>query len=69
MGLRQRRRAEPSAGPFLGPDLLIAAPIRTLSDDYRDVPEPEDSDRVPEPQARGRVRRVLDKVAQRSERR
>ena len=64
------RRAERNAGAFLGPDLggggPIPVPMRTLSDDYSDVPEPEDSDRVPEPKEPGRVRRLLDKLGRRS---
>ncbi len=63
-----KRRAERNAGAFLTPDMgggggMIPVPMRTLSDDYSDVPEPEDSDRVPEPKEPGRVRRLLDKLA------
>ncbi len=59
-----KRQATHNAGAFLGPDVLLPVPMRTLSDDYRDQPaEPEDSDRVPEPEPPGRVRRVLDKLA------
>ena len=68
-----KRRAERNAGAFLGPDLggggPIPVPMRTLSDDYADVPEPEDSDRVPEPREPGRVRRLLDKLGRRSDHR
>jgi hypothetical protein len=33
--------------------------MRTLADDYHDVPaEPEDSDREPEPEPPGRLRRI-----------
>ena len=67
-----RRRAVRNAGAFLGPDLggggPIPVPMRTLSDDYSDEPEPEDSDRVPEPKEPGRVRRLLDKLGRRSDR-
>jgi hypothetical protein len=63
MSRSRPRRVERNAGAFLGPDVLVPAPMRTLSDDYRDEPtEPEDSDRVPEPEPPGLVRRVLDKV-------
>ena len=53
-----KRRAERNAGAFLTPDLgggggMIPVPMRTLSDDYSDVPEPEDSDRVPRPREPG----------------
>ncbi len=57
------RRAERNAGAFLGPDILVPAPMRTLSDDYHDEPtEPEDSDRVPELEPPGLLRRVLDRL-------
>jgi hypothetical protein len=46
---------------------MIPVPMRTLSDDYSDVPEPEDSDRVPEPEEPGLVRRLLDKLVRRSD--
>jgi hypothetical protein len=69
-----KRRAERNAGAFLAPDLgggggMIPVPMRTLSDDYSDVPEPEDSDRVPRPREPGRVRRLLDKLGRHSDRR
>jgi hypothetical protein len=55
---------EHSAGAFLGPDLLVAAPIRTLDNEYHDTPaEPVDSDRVPEPEPPSLVRRVIDGLA------
>ncbi len=58
-----RRSATRNAGAFLGPDLLVPVPLRTLDDDYRDEPaEPEESDREPAPEPRGRVRRVLDRL-------
>jgi hypothetical protein len=60
------RKAERNAGAFLGPDMLVPAPIRTLTDDYRDEPtEPEDSDREPEPESPGVVHRVLDQLTRR----
>jgi hypothetical protein len=56
-------RAERNAGAFMGPDVMIPVPMRTLSDDYRDEPaEPEDTDRIPEPEPSGLVRRVLDRI-------
>jgi len=36
--------------------------IRTLSDEYRDLAEPEDSERVPSPEPPGLVRRVASRV-------
>jgi hypothetical protein len=59
----------PNAGAFLGPDLLVPVPMRTLSDDYHDEPaEPEDSDREPRPEAPSSIRRVLDRLARRHDR-
>lgn len=36
--------------------------IRTLSDEYRDVAEPEDSSRVPPAEPRGLLNRVVDRL-------
>ena len=58
------RRTERNAGAFLGPDIIVLVPMRTLGDDYVDEPtEPDNSDQVPEPESPGLVRRMLDKVA------
>jgi hypothetical protein len=60
------RKAERNAGAFLGPDMLVPAPIRTLSDDYRDEPtEPEDPDPEPEPGLPGVIHRALDQLTRR----
>ena len=61
------RRVQRNAGAFLGPDVLIPAPIGTLSDEYHDAPtEPEeDSSRVPDPEPPGLVRRIIDKLVRR----
>jgi hypothetical protein len=69
-----KRRAERNAGAFLTGDSgggggMIPVPMRTLSDDYSDEPEPEDSDRAPEPRQPGVVRRLLDKLTRHSDRR
>jgi hypothetical protein len=56
-------RDERNAGAFLGPDILVPVPMGTLGDDYHDEPaEPENSDRVPEPEPPGLVRRVLGRL-------
>ena len=69
MSRSKTNRPERSAGAILGPDLLVAAPMRTLSDEYHDVPaEPVDSDRVPEPDPPGLVRRIVDGLRGRSRR-
>jgi hypothetical protein len=37
--------------------------MRTLSDDYHDEPtEPEDSDRLPDPEPPGLLRRLVDRI-------
>ncbi len=70
MGEHDRRRPEHNAGAFLGPDLLVPVPMRTLSDDYHDEPaEPEDAAREPEPERSGRLRRALDRWTRHAERR
>jgi hypothetical protein len=62
------RQGDRNAGAFLGPDVLVPAPLRTLEDDYHDEPtEPEDSDREPEPESPGMLRRVLDQLTRRSQ--
>ena len=63
------RRAERNAGAFLGTTRPVPVPMRTLSDDYRDEPtEPEDSDREPEPEPPGLVRRIIERLERRSDR-
>jgi hypothetical protein len=69
MARQAKRRPERTAGAFLGPDLLVPVPLRTLDDDYRDDPaEPADSDREPDPESPGRVRRVIERITGRSDR-
>lgn len=69
MGRPKSRRGERNAGAFMGPDVLIPVPMRTLSDDYHDAPtEPEeDSSRVPEPEPPSLVRRVVGRLSRRLE--
>lgn len=63
MGEPERRRAEHNAGAFLGPFVMVPVPMRTLSDDYHDDPtEPEDSDRIPEPEPPSRLRRLIRRI-------
>jgi hypothetical protein len=62
MSRTKPKRAQPNSGAFLGPDMAVPVPMRTLSDDYHDAPaEPED-DRVPEPEPPGLIRRVVDRL-------
>jgi hypothetical protein len=61
------RRAERNAGAFLGPDITVPVPMRTLSDDYTDEPaEAEDSERVPDPEPPGFLRRAVEQLARRA---
>ena len=63
MGEPERRKAEQNAGAFLGPFVMVPVPMRTLSDDYHDEPtEPEDSDRIPEPEPPSRLRRLIRRI-------
>ncbi len=58
------KRAERNAGAFANPTGIgggIPVPMSTLSDEYHDEPtEPEDSDRVPEPEPSSIARRVAE---------
>ncbi len=68
MSKTKPRQAEHNAGAFLSPVGTIPAPMSTLSDEYRDEPaEPQDSDRVPEPEPPGLVRRIIERLEHRSE--
>jgi hypothetical protein len=61
-------QGERNAGAFLGPDMLVPAPMRTLEDDYHDErTEPEDSDRQPEPEPPGAIKRVMDRLKHRGQ--
>jgi hypothetical protein len=66
MGSPGRKRGERNAGAFMGSDAfgMIAVPSRSLSDEYHDEPaEPEDSDRVPEPEPPGRIKRIVKRLS------
>lgn len=64
--MAKRTRDEPAETRFDG---ILGAygeyplpAVRTLSDEYRDIAEPEDSERVPPPEPPGIVRRVTSRV-------
>lgn len=62
MGSSDRRKIERS-GAFLSDGFQnIPVPIKTLSDEYHDRPEPRDSDVVPPPEPEGRVTRAVHKL-------
>ena len=67
--MSRRRVTDPvdRAGAFLSDGRSpIAVPIRTLSDDYSDLPAEPEEDREPEPEAPGKVHRLVDRLARRS---
>jgi hypothetical protein len=70
MGEPKPKRAVHNAGAFLSDGRgMVAIPMRTLSDDYRDEPtEPEDSERVPEPEPPSLTHRVIERLGRRSDR-
>ena len=68
MSRQKHRRREGNAGAFYA-DRPMAVPIRTLSDDYRDVPMDPEEDREPVPEPPSLIDRVVERLARRSERR
>ncbi len=63
MAQRGRSQDEPRLdGVFAGLVHVGLPAVRTLSDEYRDTPEPMDSDRVPPPEPPGLVRRIVDRL-------
>ena len=70
-GEPDRKTAVRNAGAFAGGGgggiQTMPVPMSTLSDEYHDEPtEPEDSDRVPDPEPPEFVQRVLDRLTHRS---
>jgi hypothetical protein len=61
MGEPKPKRAEPNIGAFLGPDLLVSVPMRTLSDEYRNQPSEPEDEREPPPEAPGLVARIRER--------
>ena len=62
MGDSERRKMEKSRAFINDGFANIPVPIRTLSDDYHDTPEPQDSDRVPPREPQGAVTRVIHRL-------
>jgi hypothetical protein len=64
-----RKRAVRNVGAFVDPSGVgggIPVPMRTLNDEYHDEPaEPEDSDRVPEAEPPGFMRRIIERLTRR----
>lgn len=61
MSEHRRREAEPNAGAFLGPDMLIPVPMGSTGRGRVEPLEPED-DRVPEPSPPGVLRRFRERL-------
>jgi hypothetical protein len=60
MDQRGRSQDEPGLdGVFAGLVHVGLPAVRTLSDEYRDTPEPSDSERVPPPEPPGVARRIM----------
>ena len=68
MGEPKPKRAQRSAGAFLGTDGIgmVPVPMRTLSDDYHDEPTEPEEDHVPEAEPPTLVHRVLDRLTRRA---
>jgi hypothetical protein len=61
----ERNKAVHNAGAFLTDTSfgMIPVPMSTLTDEYHDEPtEPEGSDRIPEPESPGLLRRLVDRI-------
>jgi hypothetical protein len=65
MGGSARKEQQRNAGAFMGPDFLIGVPMRTLSDEYHDLPVDPEDDRVPDPEPPGTRRRLADALGRR----
>jgi hypothetical protein len=57
-----RRKVERSGAFLSDGGRPIPVPIKTLSDEYHDTPEPTDSDQVPDPEPEGLVTRVVHSI-------
>ena len=61
MSQHRRRRAEPNAGAFLGPDIMVPVPMGAAGA-HRDEPADPEDDRVPEPPSPGVLRRFRERL-------
>lgn len=61
MSQHRRREAEPNAGAFLGPDMLVPVPMGSSGGARGETLEPEE-DRVPEPPRPGPLRRFRERL-------
>jgi hypothetical protein len=67
MGESKPKQPERNAGAFLGPDVLIPVPMRTLSDDYHDTRAEPPDDREPPSEPPGLVARIRERFAHRAD--
>lgn len=61
----KQKQAERNAGAFYSPDGIgmIPIPMRTLSDEYEDLPVDPPDDHEPEPEPPGLVQRILERLS------
>jgi len=67
---RRRPTAERSAGAFVAPDMPVPVPMRTISNDHRDVPTAPEEEPRPEPEPEretpGLLTRLVDRLIRRA---
>ena len=63
MARREQRRAQPNAGAFMGPDIMVPVPMGTLDDAPRAGDAMEDEQ--PRPRRRGWLERIVDRLTMR----
>jgi hypothetical protein len=63
MARSERPRAEPNAGAFMGPDIMVPVPMGTLGEEPVTDDDPHDAPQ--EPRRRGWLERVLDRLTMR----
>jgi hypothetical protein len=63
MGEDKRGTRERNAGAFMGPDIMVPVPMRTLSDDYEDRPTDPPEDTAPAPERPGLISRLVRSIS------
>jgi hypothetical protein len=65
MARSERPRAEPNAGAFMGPDIMVPVPMGTLGEEPV-TNDGLDDDAPEEPRRRGWLQRIVDRLTMRS---
>jgi hypothetical protein len=65
MARSERPRAEPNAGAFMGPDIMVPVPMGTLGEEPV-TDDDLDDDAPEEPRRRGWLQRIVDRLTMRS---